>query len=136
MDAEAARQFVSRNHRAILATRRRDGSPQMSPVAVTVDPQGELTVSSRETALKIRNLRRNPQYDLVVFTDNFFGPWISIRGKVEVVSLPEALPLLVQYYRDVSGEHPDWDEYRAAMVTEKRVLLRLSVEEVGPQVSG
>jgi PPOX class probable F420-dependent enzyme len=136
MDAEAARHFVSENHHAILATRRRDGSPQMSPVAVAVDPQGQLTVSSRETAVKIRNLRRNPQYDLVVFTDNFFGPWISIRGEVEVVSLPEALPLLVQYYRDVSGEHPDWDEYRAAMVAENRVLLRLSIDEVGPKVSG
>ncbi|HUY55528.1 MAG TPA: PPOX class F420-dependent oxidoreductase [Candidatus Nanopelagicaceae bacterium] len=136
MDAEAARQFASQHHHAILATRRRDGSPQMSPVAVAVDPQGQLAVSSRETAVKVRNLRRHPKYDLVVFTNNFFGPWISIRGEVEVVSLPEALPLLVQYYRDLSGEHPDWDEYRAAMVAERRVLLRLSIEEVGPKVSG
>jgi PPOX class probable F420-dependent enzyme len=136
MDDEAARQFVSQNHHAILATRRRDGSPQMSPLSVAVDPQGLLTVSSRETAVKVRNLRRDPHYDLVVFTNNFWGPWISIRGTVEVVSLPDALPELVQYYRDVSGEHPDWDEYRAAMVQEQRVLLRLSIDEVGPKVSG
>lgn len=136
MDPVAAREFVSQNHRAILATRRRDGTPQLSPIAVAVDSTGHLTVSSRETAFKVINLRRNPDYDLVVFTNNFFGPWISIRGKAEVASLPEALLGLVQYYRDVAGEHPDWDEYRAAMVKERRVLLRLSVDEVGPKVSG
>ncbi|HVB52604.1 MAG TPA: PPOX class F420-dependent oxidoreductase [Candidatus Acidoferrales bacterium] len=136
MDVGAAREFVSQHHHAILATRRRDGSPQMSPIAVAVDPHGQLTVSSRETAVKVRNLKRNPNYDLVVFTNNFFGPWISLRGTVEVVSLPEALPGLIQYYRDVSGEHPDWDEYRAAMVKEQRVLLRLTIDEVGPKVSG
>lgn len=133
MDAAAAREFVSQHHHAILATRRRDGTPQMSPIAVAVDPIGQLTVSSRETAVKVRNLRRNPEYDMVVFTDNFFGPWISIRGQAQVIPLPEALPELVQYYRDVSGEHPDWDEYRAAMVQERRVLLRLSIEDVGPR---
>jgi len=136
VDAEAAREFVSQHHRAILATRRRDGSPQLSPVAVAVDPHGQLTVSSRETAVKVRNLRRDPRYDLVVFTDNFFGPWISVRGEVEVVALPAALPGLVQYYRDLAGEHSHWDEYRAAMVEEQRVLLRLSIEAVGPKVSG
>ncbi|MGC2190951.1 MAG: PPOX class F420-dependent oxidoreductase [Candidatus Dormiibacterota bacterium] len=136
MDAAAAREFVAQHHQAVLATRRRDGSPQMSPIAVAVNPQGQLTVSSRETAIKVRNLRRDPKYDLVVFTKNFFGPWIAIRGTVEVVSLPEALPGLVQYFRDVSGEHPDWDEYRAAMVREQRVLLQLSIKDVGPKVSG
>ncbi|MGH7642751.1 MAG: TIGR03618 family F420-dependent PPOX class oxidoreductase [Candidatus Dormibacteria bacterium] len=136
MDAAAAREYVTQHHHAILATRRRDGTPQLSPIAVAVDPQGRLTVSSRETAVKVRNLRRNPAYDLVVFTNNFFGPWISIRGQVEVTSLPEALPGLIQYYRDLSGEHPDWDEYRAAMAQERRVLLHLAIEAVGPKMSG
>jgi PPOX class probable F420-dependent enzyme len=136
MDAETAREFASQHHHAVFATRRRDGSPQMSPVAVAVDPDGQLTVSSRETAVKVRNLRRDPNYDLVVLSNSFFPPWISIRGTAEVVALPEALPGLVQYYRDVSGEHSNWDEYRAAMVQERRVLLRLSIDEVGPKVSG
>ena len=136
MDAEAAREFISQHHHAILATRRRDGTPQMSPIVVAVDAQGQLTVSSRERAIKVLNLRRNPRFDLVAFTNNFFGPWISIRGEAQLESLPEALPGLVEYYRNVSGEHPDWDEYRAAMVQEQRVLLRLSIEEVGPKVSG
>ncbi|MGA2872475.1 MAG: PPOX class F420-dependent oxidoreductase [Candidatus Dormibacteria bacterium] len=136
MDQAEAREFISQNHRAVLATRRRDGSPQLSPVVVAVGVGDELTVSSRETAVKTRNLRRDPRYDLVVFTEQFFGPWISIRGRAAVISLPNALPGLERYYRAVSGEHPNWDEYRAAMVSERRVLLQLTVEDVGPRVSG
>ncbi len=128
MDPVAAREFVSQNHRAILATRRRDGTPQLSPIAVAVDATGHLTVSSRETAFKVRStFAATRTMTWSSSTNNFFGPWISIRGKAEVASLPEALLGLVQYYRDVAGEHPDWDEYRAAMVKERRVLLRLSV---------
>lgn len=136
MSPDEAREFISHNHHAVLATRRRDGSPQMSPVAVAVDSSGRAVVSSRATAIKTRNLERDPRYGLVVFTDNFFGPWVSARGTAEVISLPDAMPVLEQYYRDVAGEHPDWDEYRAAMERERRVVLRLSIEEAGPQVSG
>lgn len=119
-----------------MATRRRDGSPQLSPIVVGSDAQGDLVVSSREAAVKVRNLMRDPQFDLAVFTNNFFGPWISIRGQAEVIHLPDALPGLEQYYRSVSGEHPDWAEYRAAMAQERRVLLILSISDVGPKVSG
>jgi hypothetical protein len=103
---------------------------------VGIDAERNLVVSSRETAVKVHNLMREPSYDLAVFTNNFFGPWIAIRGQAQVVHLPEALPGLEQYYRSVSGEHPDWDEYRAAMVQERRVLIVLSIEDVGPKVSG
>jgi PPOX class probable F420-dependent enzyme len=136
MDPDGAKEFVSQHHRAVMATRRRDGSPQLSPIVVGTDAEGELVVSSRETAVKVRNLMREPRYDLAVFTNNFFGPWISVRGRAQVVHLPEALPGLEQYYRSVSGEHPDWDEYRAAMAQERRVLIVLSIEDVGPKVSG
>lgn len=136
MDPNGAREFVSQHHHAVMATRRRDGSPQLSPIVVAGDSSGNLVVSSRETAVKVRNLVRDPSYDLAVFTNNFFGPWISIRGQAAVVSLPKALAGLEQYYRSVSGEHPDWEEYRAAMVQERRVLLVLSIKEVGPKVSG
>jgi len=119
-----------------MATRRRDGGPQLSPIVVGSDAQGNLVVSSRETAVKVRNLMRDPKYDLAVFTNNFFGPWISIRGEAKVIHLPEALPGLEQYYRSVSGEHPDWDEYRSAMAKERRVLVILSIADVGPKVSG
>jgi PPOX class probable F420-dependent enzyme len=136
VDPNGAKAFVSQNHRAVLATRRRDGSPQLSPIVVGSDAEGNLVVSSRETAIKVRNLIRDPRYDLAVFTNNFFGPWISIRGEAKVIHLPQALPGLEHYYRSVSGEHPDWDEYRAAMAQERRVLLVLSIAEVGPKVSG
>ena len=136
MDLEKAKEFVSQNHHAVMATRRRDGSPQLSPIVVGSDAAGNLVVSSRETAIKVRNLMRQPSYDLAVFTNNFFGPWISIRGQAQVVHLPDALPGLEQYYRSIAGEHPDWSEYRAAMVQERRVLLVLSIEDVGPKASG
>jgi PPOX class probable F420-dependent enzyme len=136
VDPNGAKEFVSQNHHAVMATRRRDGSPQLSPIVVGSDAQGDLVVSSREAAVKVRNLMRDPQFDLAVFTNNFFGPWISIRGQAEVIHLPDALPGLEQYYRSVSGEHPDWAEYRAAMAQERRVLLVLSISDVGPKVSG
>lgn len=108
----------------------------MSPVAAGVDDDGRIIVSSRETAFKVKNLRRDPRAWLCVFPDAFYGRWVQVEGRVEVVSLPEALPLLEDYYRQVSGEHPDWDDYRAAMVREQRVLLRIDLERAGPDRSG
>src|SRR6185295_15466478 len=119
-----ARDFLAANHRAVLATRRRDGSPQLSPVTVAADDAGRALVSSRETAMKVKNLRRDPAVSLCVLNDGFFGEWIQIDGRAEIVPLPEAMELLVEYYRRVSGEHPDWDDYRAAMERDLRVIIR------------
>jgi PPOX class probable F420-dependent enzyme len=136
MQLDEARAFVGEHHRAVLATTRRDGRAQLSPVTVAIDAEGCAVVSSRETAVKTRNLRRDPRASLVVFTDGFFGPWVQLDGTVEVVSLPGAMDGLVEYYRAVSGEHPDWEDYRAAMVRDRRVLLRLRIERAGPDVHG
>jgi PPOX class probable F420-dependent enzyme len=136
MELEDARAFVREHHRGVLVTNRRDGRPQLSPVAAAVDEQGCFVVSSRETAVKTKNLRRDPRASLVVFTDGFFGPWVQVDGEVDVGSLPDAMEGLVEYYRSVSGEHPDWDDYRAAMVRDRRVLLRLLPERAGPDVHG
>ncbi len=136
MDLDAAREFVRAHHRAVLATTRRDGTPQLSPVTATVDAAGRVVVSSRETAMKVRNLRRNPRAWLCVMSDKFWGPWMQVEGGVEIVSLPEAMEPLVEYYRSISGEHEDWDDYRAAMERERRVLLRLELSRAGPDVSG
>jgi PPOX class probable F420-dependent enzyme len=136
MDTDAALEFIRTNHHAVLATTRADGEPQMSPVAAAVDEDGAVVVSTRQTAVKTKNLRRRPRASMVVMNDRFFGAWVQIEGPVEIVSLPEAMDGLVAYYRSVAGEHPDWDEYRAAMESEQRVLLRLTVDRVGPQVSG
>jgi PPOX class probable F420-dependent enzyme len=136
MDVEQARDFVRKNHRAVLATFRRDGTPQLSPVMADVDPDGMVVISSRETAMKTKNLRRDPRATLCVMNDEFYGPWVAIDGRAVVVSLPEAMPGLVDYYRRVAGEHPDWDDYRAAMERDQRVLIRMHVDRAGPDRSG
>jgi len=135
MDRTEALEFIRHNHRGVLATTRADGEPQLSPVAAAVDDDA-VVVSIRETAVKTRNLRRRPRASLVVLSDGFFGAWVQVEGPVEIVSLPEAMDGLVAYYRSISGEHPDWDDYRAAMERERRVLLRLTVARAGPTVSG
>jgi PPOX class probable F420-dependent enzyme len=131
-----ARAFVASNHRAVLVTRRSAGGLQTSPVTVGVDGDGKVVISSRETAYKTRNLRRDPSATVCVFNDGFFGAWMQIDGTAEIISLPEAMDGLVDYYRRISGEHPDWDDYRRAMEQQKRVLIRLTIDRVGPTRAG
>jgi PPOX class probable F420-dependent enzyme len=136
MDTGRAADFMRAHHRAVLATSRSDGRPQLSPVTCTVDDENRVLISTRETALKTRNLRRRPQASLCVFTDNFFGEWVQVEGGVEIIPLPDAMDLLVEYYRSISGEHPDWDDYRAAMVRDQRVIVRITITRAGPDTSG
>lgn len=136
MDVGEALDFLRSNPRAVLVTRRRDGRPQTSPVTAGVADDGTVVISSRETAMKVKNLERDPAASLCVLSEAFFGPWVQVDGTVEVVRLPEAMDGLVDYYRRLSGEHPDWDDYRAAMERERRVLLRLTVIAAGPNRSG
>lgn len=136
MDLDEARAVVREQPRAVLATLRGDGTPQMSPVLVAVDDEGRVLVSTRETALKVRNLRRDPRLWLCVLSEGFFGRWIQVEGRAEIVGLPDAMDGLVDYYRRLSGEHEDWDDYRAAMERDRRVLLRVRLERAGPDRSG
>ena len=136
MDLDDARTFLAENHRAVLATRRADGSTQMSPVLCALDEAGRVVVSTRATARKTHHVRRDPHVALCVVPDGFFGHWIQVEGRAEVVELPEAMDGLVAYYRSVSGEHPDWDAYRAAMVDERRVLLVVDLDRAGPDLQG
>ena len=136
MDRHEATQFLTENHRAVLATFRTDGRPQLSPVTVGVDDDGQAVISSREAAYKVRNLRRDPRASLCVMNDGFYGPWAQIEGTASIVSLPEAMDRLIDYYRSVSGEHPDWDEYRRAMEEQRRVMVRIEIERVGPNRQG
>ncbi|MHB8670382.1 MAG: PPOX class F420-dependent oxidoreductase [Acidimicrobiales bacterium] len=136
MDLDRAREFLHSNHRAVLGIRRADGAPQLSPVVVGLDAAGRATVSSRETAYKVRNLRRDPRASLCVFNDGFFGEWMQLDGTASVLSLPDAMEPLVELYRAVAGEHPDWDDYRSAMERERRVLITVELERAGPDRSG
>lgn len=136
MDLADARAFVRDHHRGVLATYRSDGRPQLSPVTASLDDAGHVVVSSREPAYKVRNLRRDPRASYCGFTDAFFGRWVQVEGTARIVSLPEAMDGLVAYYRSVSGEHPDWDDYRAAMERDRRVLIVITPERAGPNRSG
>lgn len=128
--------MVAEQHRAVLATMRSDGTPQMSPVLVALDDAGRVVVSTRQTAYKVRNLRRDPRVWLCVLPDAFFGRWIQVGGTARIVELPEALDGLVDYYRSISGEHENWDDYRAAMQREQRVLLQIELTSAGPDRAG
>jgi len=132
MEIEQAREFLRTNHRAVCQTRRRDGSPQLSPVVCALDESGRVVVSTREASAKARNARRDPRVSLCVMQESFFGQWVQIDGTAEVISLPEAMDGLVSYYRSISGEHPDWEEYRRAMTEEERVLIALTIERLAP----
>ena len=136
MDTGRAADYLRAHHRAVLATSRSDGRPQLSPITCTVDDEGRVLISTRETALKTKNLRQRPRASLCVFTDGFFGEWVQVEGDAEIISLPDAMDLLVDYYRRISGEHPDWDDYRAAMVRDQRVIVRVTITRAGPDVSG
>jgi len=136
MDIAVAQQFLREHENAVLATWRRDGRLQMSPVTVGLDGAGRAIIASRETNYKVRNLRRNPRATLCVFVEAFIGPWVQIEGTAEVVTLPEAMEPLVDYYRRLAGEHPDWDDYRRAMTADRRALIRITIKRAGPDRQG
>lgn len=122
MDASDKQGFLCQSHRAVLATRRRDGRPQMSPVVFAYD-DGRLLVSTPGATAKARNIRREPRVSLCVINDKFFGDWLQVDGSASLIEMPEALDVLRSYYRAVAGEHPDWEEFDRAMVSERRVVI-------------
>lgn len=136
MDLQDALEFLRNNHRSVLIARRADGEPQPSPVNHGVDDRGRVCISSREPAYKVRNLRRDPRATLCAFTDDFYGKWVVVEGRAEIISLPEAMEPLVDLYRSIAGEHPDWDDYRAAMVRDQRVVIAITPEAAGPDRAG
>ena len=136
VDIAKAIEFIKEHPRAIIATRRRDGAPQMSPIVAAADDDGRLLISTREPAYKAKNARRDAHVSLCFVNEGFFGDWIQVDGTAEVVSLPDAMELLVDYYRRLSGEHPDWDDYRAAMERDERLILRVTIDRAGPDRAG
>ena len=136
MDIAKATSFLSAHPRAVLATMRADGRPQLSPVVAAVDDEGRILISTREPAIKAKNLARDPRASLCVLNEGFFGEWVQAEGTAELVHLPDAMPILEDYYRRISGEHPDWADYRAAMERDKRLIIRITVDRAGPDVSG
>jgi len=136
VDIGRATSFLSTHPRAILATMRSDGRPQLSPVVAAVDDDGRVLISTRETAIKAKNVARDPRASLCVINDGFFGEWVQAEGNAELIHLPDAMPILEDYYRRISGEHADWDDYREAMRRDKRLIIRIAIDRAGPDVSG
>jgi PPOX class probable F420-dependent enzyme len=128
--------FVRPRHRALLLTRRADGSPQASPLTCGVDDSGRIVVSTYPERAKTRNAKRDPRVSLVILSDEWNGPWVQIDGTAEVIDSPESVEPLVEYFRNISGEHPDWDEYRAAMVKQGKSIVRVTPERWGPVATG
>ncbi len=136
VDRAAVLDFLRPRHKALLTTRRSDGSPQLSPVSCGVDGDGRIVVSTYPGRAKTVNARRDPRVSLCVLSDDWDGPWVQVDGTAEVLDMPAALDGLVDYYRCISGEHPDWDDYRAAMARQDKSLIRVSVERWGPIATG
>lgn len=128
--------FVRERHDHVLLTHRADGSPQLSPVTAGVDDDGRIVVSTYPERAKAVNVRRDPRASVLVLSDAFGDAWVQVDGSAEVLDLPEALDAFVTYFRDISGEHPDWEEYRAAMVRQGKCLIRLTPQRWGPVATG
>jgi PPOX class probable F420-dependent enzyme len=130
-------EFIRPRHHAIVITTRADGGPQASPVTCGVDEQGRIVIATYPERAKTRNARRDPDHISVLFlSDDFGGPWVQVDGTAEVLDVPEAVEPLVDYFRAISGEHPDWAEYRAAMVEQGKSLLRVTPRRWGPVATG
>lgn len=136
VDLAALLAFVRPRHRVLLGTSRRDGTTQLSPVTAGVDGEGRIVVSTYPERAKVANLRRVPTATALVLSDEWNGPWVQVDGDAEVLELPEALEPLVEYFRVISGEHPDWDEYRQAMRDQGKCLIRLTPRRWGPIATG
>jgi len=137
IEIDKAKEFLTKHHWGILATRRKNDNLQMSPVTVGLDDQGRAIISSRETAYKVNNLRRDPRAALCAITSSFHGEgWVQINGKAEVISLPQALDTLDYLQRQAYGEHKNWPEFHERMARERRVIIRINIENVGPKVRG
>ncbi|WP_182111206.1 MULTISPECIES: PPOX class F420-dependent oxidoreductase [unclassified Actinotalea] len=135
VDREQLLEFLRPRHHAVLLTRRRDGSPQMSPVTCGVDDAGRVVVSTYPDRAKAVNARRDPAVSLCVVSDDW-DPWVQVDGTAEVLDLPDSVEPLVEYYRNIAGEHPDWDEYRRAMVDQGKSIIRVTIERWGPVATG
>ncbi|GAB1511890.1 PPOX class F420-dependent oxidoreductase [Actinophytocola sp. KF-1] len=136
VEREALNDFIRPRHHAVLVTTRSDGSPQMSPVTCGLDGEGRIVISSYPQRAKSRNARRNPKVSVLVLSDEFNDAYVQVDGTAEVLDLPDALEPLVEYFRVISGEHPDWDEYRAAMAKQGKCLIRVTIDRWGPVATG
>jgi PPOX class probable F420-dependent enzyme len=135
-DRDQLLEFLRPRHHAVLLTTRRDGRPQSSPNTCGLDAEGRIVISTYPERAKVHNIRRDPRVSVCVLSDEWNGPWVQVDGTAEVIDLPDALEPLVEYFRSISGEHPDWDEYRKAMQDQGKSLIRITIDGWGPIATG
>jgi PPOX class probable F420-dependent enzyme len=134
MEIADAQKFLQKNHRACIAVRQKDGWPQMTFVTPAIDAEGRVIITSRGTTYKIKHLRRDPRVSLLIFGEQYSGSkFVQIHGTAEIIELPDAMDILIYWYKQVRGEHKNWDEYKTKMADEKRAIIRVKIEKVGPQ---
>ena len=134
MEIVDAQKFLQQNHRACIAVRQKDGWPQMTFVTPAIDAEGRVIITSRGTTYKIKHLRRDPRVSLLIFGEQYSGSkFVQIHGTAEIIELPDAMDTLIYWYKQIRGEHKNWDEYKTKMADEKRVIIRVRMEKVGPQ---
>jgi PPOX class probable F420-dependent enzyme len=136
MDLDDALEHFRHNHRVVLATRRRDGRPQMSPVVQAVGNDGRILISTRSPAVKVRNVKRDPDVSVLCIQDGFFGQWVQVDGIATIVEMPDAMALLRFTYTQISGQHPDWEEFERDMLAQHRVVIAIQPQSAGPDISG
>ena len=137
MEIADAQKFLAANHRGVLVARKRDGWPQITLVTPGIDAEGRIIVTSRGTTYKAKNIRRDPRVSMLIMGEQFSGSkYVQLQGTAEVIALPEAMDLLIDWHRRVRGENPNWDDYREKMKEEQRVVIRIKIEKVGPNRRG
>lgn len=128
--------FIRDRHHVVLLTRKADGSPQASPVTAGLDTEGRVVISTYPERAKVYNLRRDPRCSVLVLSDDFGGAWVQADGNAEVIDAPDSVEPLVEYFLVISGEHPDWDEYRQAMLDQGKSIIRITLNRWGPIATG
>lgn len=136
VDAAALADFIRPRHHAILVTTKADGGPQLSPVTCGLDTSGRIVISTYPQRAKARNASRESKVSVCVLSDDWDGAWVQVDGTAEVLDLPDAVEPLVEYFRVISGEHPNWDEYREAMLRQGKCLIRVTIDSWGPIATG
>lgn len=137
MEIAEAKKFLRDNHHGVLVARKRDGSLQMTLVSPVIDAEGKVIITARDTTYKVKNIKRDPRVSLLVYGDQFHGSnYIQIDGKAEVLPLPQAMDIVLDWHRQIRGEPKSWEEIREKTLSEGRIAIKVTIEKVGPQNRG
>lgn len=138
VDREQLLEFIGPRHQMILITTRKDGSPQASPVSGGLDDDGRILIATYPERAKVKNVRRDARASVLVLSQDWNDAWVQVDGSAEVLDIdePETVEEFVTYFRNIAGEHSDWDEYRQAMRDQGKSLIRLTPQRWGPVATG